>query len=117
MRALRNRADLIFVDKQIGLILARQADHAIVKVFDPSGHRLPVTQQYRDGDLSRTERTQIKLLLPGFVGGHGARGTKIAKRCHRADIDGKQSSVPGLSDCKAIACPYSAIPDGAMPAM
>ena len=64
---LGDRANLMLVDEQIWLALARQADHAIVKVLDPAGDSLTIMQLHGDANLLFAEKAQIESLLTGFA--------------------------------------------------
>ena len=45
----------MLVDKQIRLSLARQPQHCVVKIFNPSAHRLAVAQLNGDSYLAIAE--------------------------------------------------------------
>ncbi len=60
-------ADLVLVDEEIGLALARQAQHGVVKVLDPAAHGFAVAQLDGDNHLAVAERAQVERFLAGFA--------------------------------------------------
>src|SRR5271156_4866232 len=64
---LGDGADLMFVDEQIRLALAREPDHAVVEVFDPAGYRLAIVQLHGDANLFFAEEAQVERFLAGIT--------------------------------------------------
>jgi len=64
---LSDGANLMFIDEQIRLALAREPDHAVVEVLNPSGDGLAVVQLYGDTNLFFTKEAQIERFLPGIT--------------------------------------------------
>jgi len=56
----------MLVDEQVWLTFACQAQHRVVKVFNPSAHGLAIAQLDGDDNLTVAERTKVERLLPGF---------------------------------------------------
>src|SRR5580692_8087702 len=65
---LRNGADLLLVNKQIRPALARQADHAVVEVFNPPRDALAIAQLHCHRHLLVREKAQIGSFLSGIAG-------------------------------------------------
>src|SRR5271166_603082 len=66
---LGDGADLILVNEQIWLTLAREADHAVVEVLDPARDGLAIVQLHGDANLFFAEEAQIERFLPGITRG------------------------------------------------
>jgi len=64
---LGDGADLIFVDEQIRLALAREPDHAVVEVLDPAGDGLTIMQFDGYANLLFAEEAQIERFLAGIT--------------------------------------------------
>src|SRR5271170_2938597 len=64
---LGDGADLMFVDEQIRLALAREPDHAVVEVLNPAGDRLAIVQFHRYANLFFAEEAQVECFLPGIT--------------------------------------------------
>src|ERR1700730_16413045 len=67
----RDVHDLVFEDKQIGLVFAGHSDHILVVVFDPAADDFAVRQLDAYGLLFFSERLQVCRLLRGLLGGGG----------------------------------------------
>ena len=57
----------MLVDKQVRMAIARDANHAVIEIFDPAVDRLTVSQLHGDTDVTITERTEIERLLPSIA--------------------------------------------------
>src|SRR6185437_16581536 len=44
LAGFRNGPDLMLVDEEIGLPIARKAQHAVIEILNPSAHRLAIAQ-------------------------------------------------------------------------
>src|SRR6202162_1514794 len=64
----RDVHDLVFEDKQVGLIFAGQPDHILVVVFDPAPDDFAVRQLDAYGLLFFSERLQVGRLPRGLCG-------------------------------------------------
>ena len=60
-------ADLMLVDKEIRLALARETQHGVVKVLNPTTHRLSIAQLDLDDYLAVAEGAQVERFLSGFT--------------------------------------------------
>ena len=58
----------MFVNEQVWLPIARQPQHGVVEVFDPSADGLPIAQLEGHHHLSVTQRSEIEGFLTGFTG-------------------------------------------------
>ena len=59
--------DLVLVDEEVGVSLARKPQHGVVEVFDPAANGLSVPQLDLDNHLTVAERAQIERLLAGVA--------------------------------------------------
>src|SRR6266436_803382 len=73
----RDVHDLVFENKQIGLVFAGQPDHVLVVVFDPAPDYFTVRQLDAYRLLFFTERLQVYRFLRGLL---GRRGSALARR-------------------------------------
>src|SRR5258706_11024698 len=64
----RDVHDLVFEDKQVGLVFAGQPDHILVVVSDPAADDFAIRQLDAHGLLFFSERLQVRRLLRGLLG-------------------------------------------------
>ena len=57
----------MFIDEKIGPSFARDPDHGVVEILDPSGNTLAVAEFDRHSHLLLAQKPQVKRLLAGFA--------------------------------------------------
>src|SRR2546423_5684264 len=72
LSVFRDIHDFVFEDKEVGTILAGEADHVFVVVFDPSAHDFAVGQFQAYGLLLFAECLQIAGFFVSLVWGRRA---------------------------------------------
>jgi hypothetical protein len=67
----------MLVDKEVGMTVAGDTDHAVVKVLDPTLDGFSIAELYADADLTITERAKIQRLLPGVAWRRRSRAAQM----------------------------------------
>jgi hypothetical protein len=75
---LGDGADLVLVDKEVGVAFAGETEHGVVEVLDPAADGLAVAELDLNDDLAVAEGAQVEGFLAGVAGrgrlGAAARG-------------------------------------------
>ena len=95
----------MFVDEEIGMADAGEAQHGIVEVFDPAANGFTVTQLDGDGHLAFAEGFEIEGFLAGFAGRRGFGTTPCGEWwCHDAILDAIPSDRDKVTSNETCSC-------------